>query len=431
MRLLVINIFFDPTSFGGATVVAEQVAAEIDRMPAHEVTAVSASFENISDYRIARYRTRFGFDGFQVSLPHPPSQKPILRTRNQHFDEAVSRIVDFVDPDAVHIHCTQDIGASFFDELVNKEIPFAVTVHDFWYFCERQFMIDVDGQFCGQRRIDVDRCAVCSSNRADTAQRTEYLMGQLAKADLVMTPSAYARDIMIANGLDPDCIRVNKNGVVAPRSPDPTAANDWSGRPVRVGFIGGPGNIKGWDLVIEALRLFPDLKERIQMIAFDAGANVGQSWKDELMRGADELPIEVVPGYRPDNIDAAFARFDAALCPSRWKETFGLFAREATIRGKWVIASDAGGLAEDIDDGVNGRVLAFPPTAASVAEALRELADKPFPPPIDRGGVTTFDHQAREVMTWLQELKARKTAPFSTPPSLDDQHPTQCLASIQ
>ncbi|MEO1043114.1 MAG: glycosyltransferase family 4 protein [Pseudomonadota bacterium] len=423
MRLLVINIFFDPMSFGGATVVAEQVAAEIDRMATHEVTAVSATFEKISGYRITRYHTRFGFDGFQVSLPNPDSQKPLVRTRNEAFDQALSRILDFVAPDAVHVHCTQDIGASFFDELKAREIPLMVTVHDFWYFCERQFMIDIAGEFCGQRAIDIDRCAACSSNRAETVHRTAYLMGQLAKADLVVTPSDYARDMLVANGLAPDQVRVNKNGVAAPSSADGRGRTDWTDGPVRVGFIGGPGAIKGWDLIIEAFRTDPQLTTRVRIIAVDAGANAGHPWKEELLENADDLPIEIVPGYRPDTIDAAFARFDAVICPSRWKETFGLFAREATIRGKWVIASDAGGLAEDIDDGVNGRVLAFPPTAASVAGALKELADRTAPPAFDQRVITTFDHQAKEAMNWLQELASKRAAAYSGASSVDDELP--------
>ena len=422
MRLLVINIFFDPTSFGGATVVAEQVSAVLDGELAYEVTAASASFEQLPEARVMRYQTRFGFDGFAVSLSDPGTQRPLSRTRNEQFDTEMARILDFVEPDIVHIHCVQDIGVSFFDQLVARGIPFVVTVHDFWYFCERQFMIDVTGEFCGQRTIDINRCAVCSSNREETIQRTEYLMGQLRKASLVATPSAYARDMLIANGLESDKVRVNKNGVRQPSAHPADRRGAWTEEPIRVGFVGGPGAIKGWDLIVSSLRQEPELARRLRIVAVDAGSNVGQPWRSELLEGAADLPIEIVPGYRPDNIDEAFEQFDAVICPSRWKETFGLFAREAQIRGKWVIASDAGGLAEDIIDGVNGRVLAFPPSVDAVVSALRELVDRPEKPAFERDGVTTFGEQARELAQWFDELTATaqdvrdQVSPASRPP---------------
>ncbi|WP_136660990.1 glycosyltransferase [Nitratireductor sp. XY-223] len=404
MRLLVINIYFEPTSFGGATVVAEQLAARMNSTGRFDVTALSAAFGAPATTRTIRYRTRFGFDGFVVSLKNRTSESPLERTKNSKFDDALKQVLDFVRPDVVHVHCVQELGASFFDILKSEGTPFAVTVHDFWYFCERQFMIDVTGEFCAQRKIDVKRCSMCSPDTNATVQRTDYLVNQLSKANLVLTPSAYARDMLIANGLSKDLVRVNKNGVVPPPDDVGLARLDWVGEPIRVGYVGGPGAIKGWNLIVAALRRAPNLRKRLQIIAVDAGANIGQSWREELLHNTADLPVVVVPGYSPNDIDKAFSQFDAVICPSRWKETFGLVVREALVRKKWVIASDAGGLAEDIVDGENGRILPFPPNRDNVIEALTELADMVVPPRFDVNNIKSSDDQAREVENWLCEI---------------------------
>ena len=261
MRILVVNIFFEPTSFGGATIVAENVAATLAEYDGIDVTAVSARFEpNINDMRITRYRTRYGFDGFLVGLKTRDGETQIARTQNKQFDLALAQILDFVEPDIVHIHCIQELGVSFFDILVKRNTPFAVTVHDFWYFCERQFMIDYAGVFCDQQKIDFKRCAGCSGSARNAATRSDYLMDQLSKADLVLTPSSYAREMLIANGLEASLVRVNKNGVAAPSASHNTGDDFRSTGPVRIGYLGGPGAIKGWDLIVAALRQAPDLR---------------------------------------------------------------------------------------------------------------------------------------------------------------------------
>jgi glycosyltransferase involved in cell wall biosynthesis len=48
---------------------------------------------------------------------------------------------------------------------------------------------------------------------------------------------------------------------------------------------------------------------------------------------------------------------DVLIAPSIWPESFGLVTREALAAGLWVIASQAGALAEPIEHAVNGLVV--------------------------------------------------------------------------
>ena len=95
-----------------------------------------------------------------------PTKDYEIHFRNPHFAEPFRRVLDFVRPDVVHLHCIQEMDAGVIDTLAVRGIPVAVTVHDFWWLCERQFMIDLQGNYCGQRTIDYDICAACSGERA-------------------------------------------------------------------------------------------------------------------------------------------------------------------------------------------------------------------------------------------------------------------------
>ena len=199
-RVLVVNILFDPQSFGGATVVAERMAHELARSHGWEVTALSIRFANLPASSTVRYKTKYGFDAFNVGMPFLPTKDYEIHFRNPHFAEPFRRILDFVRPDVVHLHCIQEMDAGVIDILAERGIPVAVTVHDFWWLCERQFMIDLQGNYCGQRTIDYDICAACSGERARVERRAEYLKAQLAKADLILPVSEFTRGMLVANG---------------------------------------------------------------------------------------------------------------------------------------------------------------------------------------------------------------------------------------
>ena len=69
MHILVINVFFAPNTYGGATVVAEELAQTLARDHGHQVSAISAiSRDDLLPYAVLKCAVH-GIEHYQINLP--------------------------------------------------------------------------------------------------------------------------------------------------------------------------------------------------------------------------------------------------------------------------------------------------------------------------------------------------------------------------
>ncbi|RKH89828.1 glycosyltransferase [Corallococcus sp. AB045] len=398
LKVLAVNVLFAPLSFGGATIVAEQVS---DRLKAEgcDVTVFTGIVgSTLPDYSVVRYEA--------MGLPVIATKVPSLTDRAQEYQnprmgETFTQVLKTVRPDVVHFHSIQLLSATLATACAAEGIPYTITLHDAWWLCERQFMVREDNSYCDQKAIDLRVCSKCMPDSRYTFKRTFALRKVLDGAALLMTPSEFQRQLYLANGIAPERIVVNKNGVLMPgreRAPRPANA------PVRFAYLGGRAVHKGYFWLKDILESVPesswvlkmtDIQLRLGPAAIDA-----KEWK---VKGQ----VEVVPPYDQDGLDAFFDGVDVLLMPSQWKESFGLAVREALARNVWVVTTASGGVSEDIVDGVNGNVLAIG-DAEGYRRVLRDLMAHPerlarYQNP-HRAAVRDYVTQARELHSLLAGL---------------------------
>ena len=401
-RVLIVNTFFSPQSFGGATIVAEQMASRLNARSGMS----AAVFTSWGDPRASPYAmNRFDVAGVPVFAVRLPDEvTPTLSYHNTRMVAAFATVLDAWRPDVVHLHSVQGLGAAIAAACIDRGIPFVVTLHDAWWICERQFMVRPEGRYCFQTRIDFAVCATCVPDLGFSVRRYDKLRGWLDAAELITTPSAFHRDLHLANGISPARIVVNKNGVRVPVTFE--RASSPSGR-LRFAFVGGAGALKGIDLIRAAIERIE--RSDWELLLVDNTLNLGFSsieagdWK---IRGK----LSVVPAYTQATIDEFFDSFDVLLFPSQWKESFGLTVREALARNIWVVATDAGGAAEDIADGVNGTIIPMGPDPLPLRKAIEDLLERPgrlagYVNP-HRGEITTIDQQAAQLADMLDRIVA-------------------------
>lgn len=402
LRVLVANVHFAPESFGGATIVAEAMVERLNRRPDTEALVFTAWPEDAAlGYALNRHEAK-GAPVIGVRLPDQVSAE--MQHRNPKMGELFAELLEALKPDVVHLHSIQGLSASLADACRDEGVPYVITLHDSWWICERQFMVRKDDRYCFQERLDWSVCATCVEDLGFSIRRFERLRQVLQGAALLLTPSAFHRRLHIANGARPDAIRVNSNGIATP-SPAPRLPIDPAN--VRFGFVGGVGPIKGFDLIRRAFEALP--ASNYELVLVDNTTNIGLS---QMQTGDWSVNgrIRIVPAYDQDTMEAFFAGIDVLLFPSQWKESFGLTVREALARDIWVIATDAGGAAEDIVPGENGEVIPIGADEGPLRDAIGALLERPerlsgYVNP-HKARIVSFDRQAEELAQMLREAAA-------------------------
>jgi glycosyltransferase involved in cell wall biosynthesis len=409
LRVLAANVYFWPRSFGGATIVAEEMARRLHARGdtiVHIVTGADDRDPALYPGQ-ALLRTEMPVPGRPAMMVLPmrlPGPDAILGFDNPRIGQTFGEVLDAVQPDVVHLHSLQGLSASIALACLERRIPYVVTLHDAWWLCARQFMVQGDGTYCFQTSIDIKVCDICVPGTLHLRRRYELLMEVLRGAALLLSPSEAHRRLYLAQGLPPAQILVAPNGVRHPSVPN--AARPLTPGRLTFAYVGGNVDVKGYWLVKRVFQSLTRADWRLVMV--DNTKNLGFSsidvteWKT---RGA----IETVPAYTQETMDAFFAGIDVLLFPSQWKESFGLTVREALLRGVWVIATSGGGPAEAISDGVNGTVIPLDGRPDRLRGAVEALLDDPgrlarAAPP---AGIIDFATQAGQLYKLLVQTAAK------------------------
>jgi O-antigen biosynthesis protein len=398
LRVLVVNVYYPPQRFGGATIVAEELTRRLAVRPDTDVTVFTT--HQLPDHPNGAL-FRYEIDGVPViAARQPPAGDRVLEFDNPLMAETFAQVLAATEPDVVHFHCVQHVSASCVEACREAGIPYLVTLHDAWWLCERQFMVMEDGRYCHQWQIDLSMCERCIPRANYLRDRFAALQTTLDGAARLVAPSEFHRLLHVANGHAPERVTVNKNGVQMPLGPRPPRAPG----ALRFGYVGGNETVKGVKVIRGA---FAALASRdYELVLVDNTLNLGFStWEEEPW----ELPgkVTIVPAYTRDTMDAFFAGIDVLLFPSQWKESFGLTVREALARDVWVIATDAGGVVEEVVDGVNGTIIPMDGDPEKLRDAIAALLAEParlraYSNPL-KDRIATFESQADHMRGLLAE----------------------------
>lgn len=264
-----------------------------------------------------------------------------------------------VAPDIVHFHSVHSLGAQLLPIAQQCGARVVVTMHDFWWVCERQFLVDRNYQPCSAV-ISCGACA-CETGRTSLLARNRWLAQQLQAADLVLFPSETARKVLIANGLDPQKTAVNENGVDALTEISPSSRAQVSkDMPIRFIYAGGEQLMKGY-AVLRAACQQADVSAGTTLDLYHASAAEFPAW------------VQSQPRYQRTELAQILSQHDILILPSLVKESQSILTREALAAGLAVIATDSFGPEEVVTDGVNGRIVRTGDVAA-LAQTISECA---------------------------------------------------------
>jgi glycosyltransferase involved in cell wall biosynthesis len=399
LHVLEVNVLFRPQSFGGATVVMEEMTRLLARDRGTRVSVfTSAPAGWLKPYAVERAEEN-GIPIFRIGIQDRAGW--MQESWDEQAAGAFREVLMALRPDVVHFHSIQGIGAGCVEMCREENIPAVVTLHDAWWLCERQFLVTGEGKYCGQQTINLNACATCVPDIGATVLRNLRLRQALDAADLLLAPSQHWRRFYLANGLAAERVVVNENGIKLPVNAKP---NEGPAR-LRFGFVAGAEAVKGFPVLKRAFEALE--RDDWELVLVNHGLSIGlDSFAGIELKARGT--VRTVPPFKDEGRDAFYDSVDVLLFPSQWPESFGLTVREALARNKWVIATDQGGAAEAIRPGVNGTLIPITGDCAPLRTAVEELLDrKPdlagwINPAPDR--IRGFEAQARELRDILASV---------------------------
>lgn len=346
-RLLMVNTQYPPNAIGGATkVVKNLVDSMVKNHPEVEVSVLTAEVVNTDAYSLREYR----FDNVNVTVLRVPYRHSL---ESQAEDpKIVALCIEWLAqsrPDIIHFHSMQHLTASPLVAAKQLAIPYFVTVHDAWWISEHQFMLDAQNQRVDALQLHPLIAAKTATNVPATLARSQRLASLLSDAEKVLAVSKYQANFYQRNGFRN--VVLNVNGVDAPVNATPRRNVD-KGK-LKLAYIGGQSAHKGYDLLKQVFQenYYPNLELQTVDLFKAEQYRADAKW--------GENKVRVIGKQLMSEISKFYANIDVLIAPSIWPESFGLVTREAALHGLWVVAAEAGGLAEDVNEGENGFTFAM------------------------------------------------------------------------
>lgn len=252
---------------------------------------------------------------------------------------SVSTAVRRAGADLVHAHnLLPSIGVRGLRAARDAGAAVVLHLHNYRLVCAVATCVDPAGHDCVRchgRDTSPGLRLGCRGSRAEGAAYAAGIAmqrpGLLDGADVVLVPSAAARERLEALGADlpADRVRVVPHPVTLPAAPAAVPADG----PALV--VGRLAREKGVEVAIEAARL----TGRPLVVCGD-----GPLAADLRARAADLPHVTFLGRLEPAELARRRASVAVELQPSRAHETFGLSAAEAMAAGVPVVASDVGAL---------------------------------------------------------------------------------------
>ncbi len=422
MNILHYALGFPPYRSGGLTRYAVDLAVTQAKNPDDRISFLYPG--SYSLWRSPNLRTMGRRDGIDVFEIDAPNFTPLLggvrwptkvfRPSGQRFQAELSRNLETIRPDVLHIHTLMGIPPELIPLAKASGARVVFTTHDYYGICPKTNLIDRSGNVC--EGPSAERCRACnrdaqgaaksflhsqkifhgmkpflrrlvrtrpvntpesSSVRQGTIEEYEALIGfhagLLESVDRFhfnssISESVYRRHFPDISGA---VLHVTHAGI-RDRRDVPYATH----APLRLGFIGDSTPYKGYPLL-------RSIMSRIR------GRGI-REWELHVYGpGHDQDPpqegVAIHGTFAPSQAASIFRSLDALIVPSIWNETFGFVVLEAVSHGipvvtmdnvgaKDLIASTPDLLARSDEDleAILSRILANPQELLEAATRVRQ-----------------------------------------------------------
>ena len=220
----------------------------------------------------------------------------------------------------------------------------------------------------------------------------------LSRVDLFLAPSRFLMNIFIKHGIPKDKIIYSRYGLKKDliKYKNRKYSKD---SVIRFGFVGRIVPTKGIHILLKAFSRMKNKNAKLFVFGYYGGL------LSYLKQYANER-VYFMGGFHNKDIDKVLDQIDVLVVPSIWYENSPLVIQEAFLAGIPVIASNIGGMAELVKDGVNGFTFKVG-NIDDLAEKMDFIANNPeilndIKP--DRDSVRSIEDDARSIYEIYKKL---------------------------
>jgi glycosyltransferase involved in cell wall biosynthesis len=398
MRILQVIHGFPPHNVAGSEVYTYTVSRELAKV--HEVHV----FHRIDDPQRGEYELQHAtYDGLEVwtinnTFKYCHSFEQTYR--NDAIGKRFGHLLAALRPDVVHFGHVLNLSTTLVAEAKMRGIPVIFTLHDFWLFCPLGQLLKHDLSLCdGPEESECARCSapqlairpilrrafeglrqsvprfqastrlrrflrkvyhryarfvfsIQREGRAPIRARTQHVSEMCAQVDLFVAPSQFLLEKFVEFGIPRSKIVHEDNGFDRGLVAD--VAHKPSSR-LRFGYTGTFIPSKGVHVLLEAFHALeaPDVELRLH--GRFTGLPYGHEDYPVRLKALSQRENVVWCGeYEHAEIGRVLSEIDVLVVPSIWHENSPLTIHEAFLAGVPVMTANIGGMAELVQDGVNG-----------------------------------------------------------------------------
>lgn len=312
-----------------------------------------------------------------------PTNRFLATFHEPALTKAFAQVLNEFHPDLVHVQHLMGHPVSYISHLQNRQIPYVITLWDFWWVCANaQLIKNKNQQLCAGPQFYLN-CAECALSRLGRswfkpglplaamplALRNHLLRKVLVGAKALIAPSEFVWHWYRKHGIPANRIHmvapgVNLDGVVSAREQKPHS-------PLRFAYLGGISWQKGVHVAVEA---FAGLQGAAELWLI--GDDTAYPDYTARLRALASPNVYFLGPQDRTGVWKMLAQVDVLIVPSLWYETFAFVISEAFAAGVPVIASALGPLKDRVTNEVDG-FLVPPGDILAMRRAMQRFLDEP------------------------------------------------------
>lgn len=282
-------------------------------------------------------------------------------------------LIDKEKPDIVHINLFHRVlTAAVIDAAKMRGLPVVFTMHDLNAICPNHTMLDhgaiceacLGGNYfnCVKRVCFKDSRAKCLMAALESTYNK--ISGMYRKIDMVITPSDFYKEKLLASGLVSCPVVRMRNFLPAETVYTRSPRGDY------VLYFGRLSYEKGILTLVKAMKNI-----NAPLVIVGTGPEEA-AIREEAKRVGIENRVLFMGFQQGKDLTDLIRDAGVVVVPSEWYEASGYTACEAAALGKIVVAADAGGLPENLIDGMTGYVYPMGDVEA-LAAAIKRVRQLP------------------------------------------------------